>query len=139
YAQNQIKRRYEKLKVRNFANDLQLMGGGVGLTGVGAIAGTGLTIANWSIKAGVSGRSLGTFIKKLWNQTLGVERTHHAEVLHKFALQHLEETKDRDLVATEKAFKLLQGLGILSENPNTEEIQAFRDTGVKRIKVALRT
>ncbi|MEI6805152.1 MAG: hypothetical protein WCK49_01430 [Myxococcaceae bacterium] len=143
YAQNQLKRRYEKLKVRDFANDLQLMGGVVGLTGVAAPVGMGLTIANWSIKAGVSGRSLGTFLKKLWNGKLGIERTRHAKVLFDLAKQHLENDQEKlsedSKVASKKAYELLQGLGIISENPGKNDVKQFVASGLKRIKIALRT
>lgn len=129
YATLQIQKRFKKLQRSSFATDMQTVGAGVSATIIAAPVGVGIAGVGTAMKGFQGLKSAATFVKKLYNRTLGVERNQHALLLYGLALEHLQFNNQvaprRDLDAVNKSLNLVSSLGTTRERAEARE-QAFQ-------------
>lgn len=106
-------------------------------------------------------KSVTTFVRKLYNRTLGVERNEHARLLYGLTLEYLQlkyqvaPPRDQDFVnqslnlvatlgavrdreeAREQAFLMLQKLGIAPDPKDQAQVNRFNQLGFKKIRELL--
>lgn len=161
YAALQLQHRFEKLHRSSAATDIQTVGAGVSASIIGAPIGIGIASVGTAMKGFQALKSVVTFIKKLNNGTLGVERNQHASLLFGLALEYLQfnnrvvprrdldavgkslnfvsalgDTKDR-IQARQQAFQMLQKLGIAPDPKDQTQIDRFNQSGFEQIRKLL--